>query len=167
MAEHAAFDTVLDGEIVDPEDVPLGETVWIARHQDLQFDARADAAETILLANGVDTSEFVSAELVVVLHRAKEWASDAALRIGVQAVSLDPVEPDVEFLGPAFELGFTMSNQPPLSVAALGTPPSMVRVYVTWLQGRTEASGAQFVTLSVALNLRRHIPRSYQVIAGT
>jgi hypothetical protein len=41
-------DEEVEGDLIDPEEVPLQETVWVARHLDFAFDGRLDTSQVLL-----------------------------------------------------------------------------------------------------------------------
>ncbi|MBL9028288.1 MAG: hypothetical protein JNL21_39215 [Myxococcales bacterium] len=152
------------GELVDPEDVPLGETVWIARQLEVGFDGRLGSAQTIPLASGIDTSEAVSAVVLFTLHGQNSWPAGTTLTVRALAVELDPVEPEATFLGVELaSLVATKGDAPALWVTGLSVVPSKTLVELEWSQVVEEGSGAQTATISAALVLRRHVRPTYRV----
>lgn len=159
---------IVEGELVDPEDVALGETIWIARQLQVAFDGAAGTVQTMVLASGIDCSEIVTACLVVILHARSAWALDTELQVVLQQVELDPLEPEVEFVGMdvAGADFFDSERYPQLELAPLGSVPPRVRAVFKWVQ-TDPAAGPQTATLSVGLVVRRHVAPCYRVLRDT
>lgn len=162
LLDAAHFNEVVEGTPIDPEDFPLGETIWVARHLDVSFDGRTDTTQTVVLASGIEAEEFVSGVLMIILHAADGWAHKAHLGAQVHAVELDPSEPDVELVGPALA---ELAVEPPVGVsfAALTMVPSKLRVSLDLFQ-TVEATGPQTGQISIAIILRRKVPPTYDVL---
>ncbi len=161
-------DEVVEGELFDPEDVPLGEIVEVARRLDLAFDGRLSSEQAVPLATGVDSSDWVSSILVVVIHAFNTWAtSDTTLRIEAQAVALAPDEPEVVFEGAVLGSVNIPGDQrgPAVFCAPLALAPARVRVVARWIQAGTEATGAQHAAISVKLVGRRHVAPTYRLLS--
>lgn len=157
-------DEIVEGELIDPEDIPLGEVVWVARHLDVAFDGRLDTLQSVPLASAIDTSEFVSAALVFVLHAQNTWPASCSLSLQGFGVELDPCEPDATFVGALIAaLSAGKGEAPGMWVADFSLVPSKTMIKLEWSQRLEEATEAQTATISAALVVRRHIPPTYRV----
>jgi len=153
-------DEEVEGELIDPEDVPLCETVWVARHLDFAFDGRLDTSQVIPLAVGIDTSEFVSCVAVCILHSKNTWTR-ASLNVRMGAVALDAVAPDVVFLGPELDLA-GLSDVGATIITNVTSLPPMIRVTIDFLT-QEEATEPLTGSLTVMLTFRRHAPVRYRL----
>ncbi len=153
-------DEEVEGELIDPEDVPLCETIWVARHLDIAFDGRLNTNQSVPLAVGIDTSEFVSCVATCILHSKNTWVDRARLVFDIQAVELDPLEPDVVFLGPAFTLGAL--DDVGMMVVQVTSLPASARVVLTFIT-QPEATAQQTGSISVCLVFRRQAPVRYRL----
>ena len=163
MDAPALPDETIEGELVDPEDVAKYETVWVARHLDLVFDGRLTSQQTMILASGIDTSEFVSCVAVFILHSKNAWATGVGLKVTVQAVELDPLEPEIAFLGPSLDVG-TLDTAASIAITNVTSLPPRIRVNLVFSHGASEATASQSGCISVKLVLRRHAPVRYRVL---
>jgi hypothetical protein len=154
-------DEEIEGELIDPEDVPLCETVWVARRLDFAFDGRLATTQIVPLAVGIDTSEFVSCVATSILHTKNAWALKAGFEVSMQAVELDPIEPDVAILGPSIPLA--TFGEVGVQVTDVSVLPPRIRVVLTFITNETEATAEQTASLSVSLTFRRHAPVRYLV----
>lgn len=142
----------------DPEDVPLTERVCVARGLEVMFEPAASTSQIVPLAVGIDSSRWVSAELVVLLHSAVDWLSCQA-RINVWQVSLAPEDPRTVFrAGDAVTtIKIDPDDVPPFFDSVRFYPQSAeLAVELEWLQF-DEAARRQLATFSVYLigSLRR------------
>ncbi|MBL9028427.1 MAG: hypothetical protein JNL21_39920 [Myxococcales bacterium] len=158
---------IVEGELIDPEDVPLGEVVDIARRVELTFDGRLSSEQTVPLATGIDSSDWVSAVLVVIIHSFNTWAtSDTTLQVDVQAIDLVSDEPQLVFEGASVSLVKIFGDQvgPAMFCEQVSLSPGKIRVVARWLQGDVEASDVQRAVVSIQLVGRRHVPPLYHVV---
>jgi hypothetical protein len=139
---------------VDPEDVPLEERVEIVRSLELSFDGQLDSVQSLPLAVGVDASLWTSAVLVLLVHRAKNLAVEAGLKVSVESVELDPDQPSQVFVGNEVALASYGAREPVphLQVSPFIAPwGHQLRVLLQLLQRNPESAEAQTVTISVYL----------------
>ncbi len=140
-------------ELDDPdEDDLVAERVVLVRRLELIFDGPSAASDQVIpIATAVDTSRWAHGAVVVLLHAKSAWSADARMIVSVDAVELDPDEPDVVFRGP--KLGaVAFKNDPvaPALVVDAFLPSAWAQVRVTWAQA-TELPGPQTAVLSVWL----------------
>jgi hypothetical protein len=134
------------------------ELVPIVRRATYTFDGRSGVGEELVIATGVDTSEWRSGTLVVVVHDLSGWSDTAVLRVRGYSVSLVPDDPERTFAAEtAFVSGFTISatTLPGCQVRAFAFVGPQAEVRLVFDQGAVEATGAQTLTLSVYLLGRR------------
>jgi hypothetical protein len=161
----------LEGELVDAEDLPLGETIWIAKKLEVSFDGRLDQEQTVPLATGIVVDPFVSGVVVFIVHDKSAWAdSRVTLSVRLRACSLDPMDPDLVFPGPALvELGASGSDAAPRCLVASLTPgmsvmPGALQAELVWSQLVAEAKSPQTASISVGLVLRRKVVPGVEVL---
>ena len=156
-------------KIHGPEVEPGDEhEIAIARRLELAFDGRASGSQQVLpLAVGVDSSKWVRATLVVLLHSRGPWLTaggaptTAQVRFTVDNVMLEPEDPSVVLVDGSRTLATSTvitssSSAPGYSAVPLQTPIGpRVRVQARFTQGATAAGGAQRLSVSLFLVGRR------------
>jgi len=156
----------------DSEPVPLetdfvedGETVRILARTNFAFDGRVSTTQSGVIAYGVDASEWVSGQLIVLTHARNAWVgvggTTASFRVEVENVVLDEEAPDQDLV----EAGRTVAS---LTAVSSGTavpryqtveftPPfgPNLRVRWVWNQGGLQATATLTLAVSVYLLGRR------------
>ncbi len=128
----------------------------------VSFDGRNPGVgittQDIPVAQGIDSSSWVSGLVAVRLHERNTWANGASLKIVVQNIMLVPEEPDVVYVATAADVAtvsFTnvgTDNPPILRLTQFAAPIGpMLRVLIRWEQGTTVQAGAQTAAISVDL----------------
>lgn len=153
---------------VDFDDSSLEEAddrVVVIPKSDFSFDGRAGSTQRVVLAEGIDSSAWRSGVLITRLHSKNLWRTAGGLptaaiaRVEVKAVYLDPDNPDVSFLDEHSTLSSPISDStsaPGLDVVTLGWfAGAFYRVALLFIQGATQAGGAQTLSISVELVGRR------------
>ena len=160
------------GRWAEDDPVPLetdfvkdGETVRILARTDFAFDGRTTTTQSGVIAYGVDASEWVSGQLIVLTHARNAWVgvggTTAFFRVEVDNVVLDEASPDLELV----ETGRTVAS---ITAVSSGTPvpryqsveltppfgPSL-RVRWTFNQGALQATATLTLAVSVYLVRRR------------
>ncbi len=107
------------------------------------FDGRLTSTQEVVLASGVDLCPWRSAVLEVIAHERSAWPSPVQLSVRTFAVSLSPLNPKVEYVGPQSGAIIVRDTDPvpSLSTVSLSPMSSHVRVVLRWLQ--SAALGAQ------------------------
>jgi hypothetical protein len=156
----------------ESEPVPLetdfvedGETVRILARTDFAFDGRASTTQTGVMAYGVDASEWVSGQLIVLTHARNAWVgvggTTASFGVEVQNVVLDEEAPeqDVVETGRAVAALTAVSSGTavPRHQVVEFTPPfgPNLRVQWRWTQGGLAATSTLTLAVSVYLVGRR------------
>lgn len=140
----------------DDDDDPF--FIEVIRRGDFSFDGRNDTGSTVELAVGIDTSDWRSGVMEVLLHDKNTWETDSKLAVSVTAVSVVPESPAVTFVGSSLcAVRLVDTDQAPLLlVAPLTSVGDSVRVVLEWFQPSTEAAEPQRATLSIRLVGRPH-----------
>jgi hypothetical protein len=128
-------------------------SLYVPIIQKTQFDATPATGTTVSfpLAQGVDTSDWVSGVLSVRLHSKNGFPSGGSVKVLAQNIYLDPNEPDVVYAGSLDAANITIVTEaaPLLFTQALGTPIGpMMRVF---LQISAPTSGLLSFAISVDL----------------
>ena len=140
---------------VDEEDIPREERVEIASGLELAFDGRLGSFQTVPLAVGVDASAWTSAVLVLLVHRTDGMADGSELRVSVQSIVLDPMEPSEIFQSARVAQAiWTRDARPPGLETSPLTPPlgDQLQVTLEYSQGLiAESAFPELATISVYL----------------
>jgi hypothetical protein len=151
---------------VELDFVEDGVTIPIIPRTDFAFDGRASSTQDGVIAYGVDASEWVSGQLIVLTHARNAWVgvggTTASFGVEVQNVVLDEEAPDQDIV----ETGRTIAT---LTAVSSGTavpryqvveftPPfgPNLRVRWVWSQGALGAIATLTLAVSVYLVGRRH-----------
>lgn len=146
-------------EGVDVDDLPWEEQVTIVRALEVTFDGVPGNLQSVDLAVGIDSTRWVSASLVAVLHATSGWEPRTEIRIDAAPVVLDPDDPATVFVGPIFgQVVFSGLNDvaPTMRVETISPLAGQLRIQLGLIQ---DGDGPQTATISVYLVGRFHAPR--------
>ncbi len=131
---------------------PTCEVIEVVRKTTYAFDGRLTTTQEVVLATGVELADWRTATLEVIAHERNTWPSPVTLSVRAFAVSLNPVSPKVEYLGPQLAAILVRDTDPipALSTASLTPMPSHARVVLRWQQG---AAGAGQQTVAVTVRI--------------
>jgi len=147
------------------------EDAWVipvARRLDLAFDGRASGSQQrVPLAVGIDVTEWVSGNMLFILHARNAWltsgggATSAQVRFEAESVALDPDDPSTEYIDTSRTVA-----QSPIVLASTVAPlcaldeieapfGPRLRVFASFTQGAAAAAGPQRLSVSIYLTGRR------------
>jgi hypothetical protein len=147
------------------------EDAWvipIARRLDLSFDGRASGSQQrVVLAAGIDVTEWVSGNMLFILHARNAWLTagggntTAQGRFEADSIALDPDDPSVDFIDTSRTVAqspiiLASTTAPLCAVDAFEAPfGPQLRVFAWFTQGAAAAASAQTLTVSIYLSGRR------------
>jgi hypothetical protein len=147
------------------------EDAWlipIARRLDLSFDGRASGSQQrVVLAAGIDVTEWVSGNMLFILHGRNAWLTagggntTAQVRFEADSIALDPDDPSLEFIDPSRTVAqsptiLASTTAPLCAIDAFEAPwGPQLRVFASFTQGAAAAANAQTLSVSIYLTGRR------------
>lgn len=138
--------------VPDPFATQGYELVEVVRKADLSFDGTTSTTQIILLATGISMSAWRRSTLEVIYHARNAWPATTTLVCAVQAVSLNPINPKVEYIGT--QIGSSVlkdgDSVPFVDTSSLSSVSGFARVTLRIEQTRV-ATGPLTVNLSIRL----------------